>query len=70
MGYIHQMLDSGDFESQAKYLKYIDSLKERYDNAIDFGSKNASKKVSVSTTTYTSESVKNPRTAVVFTENM
>ena len=28
------------------------------------------KKVSVSTTTYTSESVKNPRTAVVFTENM
>lgn len=33
-------------------------------------SENVEKKVSVSTTTYTSESVKNPRTAVVFTENM
>jgi hypothetical protein len=31
---------------------------------------NVEKKVSVSTTAYTSESVKNPRTAVVFTENM
>ena len=70
MGYVHQMLDSGDFEAQSEYLKYINSLSERYNKAIDFGSKNASKKVSVSTTTYTSESVKNPRTAVVFTENM
>lgn len=70
MGYVHQMLDSGDFEAETEYLKYIDSLRERYDNAVDFGSKNASKKVSVSTTTYTSESVKNHRTAVVFTENI
>ena len=47
MGYVHQMLDSGDFEAEAEYLKYINSLKERYDNAIDFGGKNEQKTINV-----------------------
>ena len=41
------MLDSGDFEAEAEYLKYINSLKERYDNAIDFGGKNEQKTINV-----------------------
>lgn len=47
MGYVHQMLDSGDFEAEAEYLKYIGSLKERYDNAIDFGGKKEPKTINV-----------------------
>jgi hypothetical protein len=37
MSYVHQILDSGDFEAEAEYIKYMNSLRERYDNAIDFG---------------------------------
>jgi hypothetical protein len=37
------MLDSGDFEQEAEYMKYINSLKERYDDAIDFGATSSTK---------------------------
>jgi len=55
----------------ANNAEYIVKNKNVIIKANDRTSKDdTEKKISVSTTTYTSESVKNPRTAVVFTENM
>lgn len=54
----------------ANNIEYIVRNKNVIVKAAVKASENVEKKVSVSTTTYTSESVKNPRTAVVFTENM
>lgn len=55
-------------EKDKPLLEYLNSRGYKYE--IYDKSSTAHKKVTVSTTTYTSESVKNPRTAVVFTENM
>ena len=62
------ILDHGT--ASASNTEYIVRNKNVIVKADIKAQKNVEKKISVSTTTYTSESVKNPRTAVVFTENM